>query len=273
MQSVIRQSVKKPHGRNRGCRIGKQSIWGGNKFDGIDERKRILLGFELKRESIGGYVDQILLEGDFGIAIDREIVKEDETVRRDSENGIGEIVIRVRKRVKVEANPMAAGLRNEESVSGIAEENPGGAEERQCPRGKRRDGGVFGDGIDRDLNIFFGGKERGRFAIGFENPAVVETGLVRGAAVDQVMFARGKGKEGGVFSRGKRDGEEEGEEEEKGGEGDSRDWSPRKFSPHGHRKWRVESFCTVRVGGGVAAAEEEGTWRGNGGDGNWRNGG
>lgn len=75
-------------------------------------------------------------------------MEEDETVCCDSENGIGKIIIRVRKRVKIEANPMAAGLRNEESVSGIAGEDSGGAEERQCPRRQRRNRGVYGNGID-----------------------------------------------------------------------------------------------------------------------------
>lgn len=54
-------------------------------------------------------------------------MEEDEGIGGDGENGIGEIVIRVRKRVKVEADPMAAGLRNEESVGGIVGENSSGA--------------------------------------------------------------------------------------------------------------------------------------------------
>lgn len=164
-------------------------------------------------------------------------MEEDEIVCGDGENGIGEIVIWVWEREEVEADPMAAGLRNEESVDGIAGEDSGGAEQGQGPREQRRNGGVWGNGIDGDLNIFFCGKEGGGFAIGFENAAVVETGMLRRATVDQINVAGGEGIEGRFFRRG--DADQEQGQHEKGGEGDSRAWCPRNFSPHGRRpRWR-----------------------------------
>lgn len=45
------------------------------------------------------------------------------------------------------------------------------------------------------MNVFFGGKKRSGFAIGFVNAGVVETGLGRGTAVDEINVARGEGRE------------------------------------------------------------------------------
>lgn len=70
MQSNIGQSVEKSHRRNRVSGIGKQSIWSGDDFNSIDEGKGILLRFEFKGESIGGDVDKVFSENDFGIRFD-----------------------------------------------------------------------------------------------------------------------------------------------------------------------------------------------------------
>lgn len=58
-------------------------------------------------------------------------MEENDGVSGDGENGIGEIEISIRERVKVEADPMASRLRNEESVGGIGRENSGGEKKRQ----------------------------------------------------------------------------------------------------------------------------------------------
>lgn len=81
--------------------------------------------FEIQRELLG-CVDEILFENDRGSVSGGEVVQEDGCVGGDGEDGVCEVVERVRERVEVEADPVAAGTGDVEGVSCFSGEDASG---------------------------------------------------------------------------------------------------------------------------------------------------